>query len=206
MKQGAAPLPVDVSRETEERLNELVALLLVWNKTINLISRGDEKLVWQRHVRDSLALVALMSTDLTRATDLGSGAGFPGLVLAIATGTHFDLIEADQRKCAFLREAARKTAAPVTIHPTRIESARVPPAMLITARALAPLVTLLGWAAPLLALGGICLFPKGRGVTEELTAAAIEWQMRVERLPSATDPTSTILRISEIARVGPSNQ
>jgi 16S rRNA (guanine527-N7)-methyltransferase len=112
-------------------------------------------------------------------------------------------VEADQRKCAFLREAARATAAPVTIHPTRIEALHLPPQRLVTARALAPLPTLLAWAVPLLAPDGICLFPKGRSVEDELTAAAREWHMRVERFPSPTDPAATFLRLSEITRAGP---
>ena len=99
-----------------------------------------------------------------RAIDLGSGAGFPGLILALATSSQFDLIEADQRKAAFLREAARVTGAPVRIHATRIESAGLAPAPLITARAVAPLSKLLALAAPLLAPGGHCLFLKGASV------------------------------------------
>ena len=122
-------------------------------------------------------------------------------MLAIATGIPFDLVEADHRKAAFLRAATRLTAAPATVHATRIEAAAIPRAPLITARALAPLDTLLGWAAPLLAPGGNCLFPKGRGVEDELTAAAAQWHMLVLRTPSRTDPSATILRISEIGSV-----
>lgn len=119
-------------------------------------------------------------------------------MLAIATGIPFDLVEADHRKAAFLREAARLTGAAATVHATRIEAATIAPARLVTARALAPLATLLGWASKLLAPGGICLFPKGRGAEDELTAAAAQWQMQVHRTTSRTDPSATILRISEI--------
>ncbi len=174
------------------------SLLLRWQKTINLISPRDIELVWTRHIADSLQLAALIPPDTDRAIDLGSGAGLPGLVLAIATGIPFDLVEADHRKAAFLREAARLTGAAATVHATRIEAATIAPARLVTARALAPLATLLGWASKLLAPGGICLFPKGRGAEDELTAAAAQWQMQVHRTTSRTDPSATILRISEI--------
>ena len=138
-----------------------------------------------------------------RAIDLGSGAGFPGLILALATGTPFDLIEADQRKAAFLREAARVTGAPVRVHATRIESAGLAPAPLVTARAVAPLSKLLALAAPLLAPGGQCLFLKGASVQSELTHAAAQWHMHVERIPSRTAPDACILRISNPSRVIP---
>ncbi|HEX7200391.1 MAG TPA: RsmG family class I SAM-dependent methyltransferase [Dongiaceae bacterium] len=134
--------------------------------------------------------------------DLGSGGGLPGLVLAIATGRPFHLVEADQRKAAFLREAARATAAPATIHACRIEALDLPPAPVITARALAALTVLLGMAHRFLAPGGICVFPKGRSVTDELTQAAAEWHMVITQTASSTDPAATLLRISEIRRVG----
>ncbi len=156
-----------------------------------------------RHIADSLQLVPLMPPALDRAIDLGSGAGFPGLILALATGVPFDLIEADQRKAAFLREAARITGAPVHVHAVRIEAADLPPAPLITARALAPLPKLLGLAAPLLAPGGQCLFLKGADVQTELTHAAAQWHMQVERIPSRTAPDACILRISDLSRVVP---
>jgi 16S rRNA (guanine527-N7)-methyltransferase len=123
--------------------------------------------------------------------------------LAIATGVRFDLIEADQRKAAFLREAARITGASVQVHATRIETTRILPASLITARAIAPLPKLLSLAAPLLASGGICLFMKGANVQAELTEAASQWHMQVEILPSQTAPEACILRISDLSRVVP---
>ena len=198
------PTEIDtVSRETRQRLAAYVDLLLRWQRTIHLISQHDVAQVWTRHIDDALQLLPLIPPGTDRGIDLGSGAGLPGLVLAIATGIPFDLIEADHRKAAFLREAARLTAAPATVHATRIEAAAIPRAPLITARALAPLDTLLGWAAPLLAPGGTCLFPKGRGVEDELTTAAARWHMHVLRTPSRTDPSATILRISEIGSVQP---
>lgn len=183
-------------------LKRYVELLLQWNRTINLISRKDEAVVWDRHIVDSLALMPLLPPDFTHAVDLGSGGGLPGIVLAICTGKPFHLVESDQRKCAFLREAARALDLRVTVHAARIEAVQLPPAPLITARALAPLTVLLGWSARLLAPGGICVFPKGRSVDEELTAAVSEWHMKVESITSPTDHAARILRISEIERVG----
>ncbi len=191
-----------VSRETQARLEEYIALLLRWNHTINLIARGDEVTVWERHVVDSLGLVRLLPRDFSHAVDIGSGGGFPGLVLAIATDRLFHLVESDQRKATFLREAIRATGASATVHATRIETVTISPAPVITARAAAALPTLLRWSARLLTPGGVCIFPKGRGVEDELTAAGNEWNMRVERFSSPTDSSATILRISEVTRSG----
>ena len=188
----------EVSRE---KIRQLCALLLRWNRTINLISRDDEPLIWERHVADSIQLVTLMTPPPGRAIDLGSGAGFPGLILALASGVPFELIEADRRKAAFLRQAVRLTDAPATVHPVRIQAARLAPAPLITARALAPLPRLLDLAAPFLAPGGQCLFLKGAGVEAELTDAARQWHMRVQQIPSRTAPNASILRISNLSRV-----
>jgi 16S rRNA (guanine527-N7)-methyltransferase len=184
-----------------EALERFAVLLARWNRTVNLISARDAALIWDRHIADSLQLVPLMQPLPARAIDLGSGAGFPGLILALATGVLFDLIEADQRKAAFLREAARVTGAPVCIHAVRIETAVLGPVSLITARATAPLPKLLALAAPLLAPGGRCLFPKGTKAQAELTHAAAQWHMRVERIASRTDPDACILRISDLSRV-----
>lgn len=193
----------DVSRETQEALDRFVALLLRWNPTVNLLAQSDEPNVWDRHIADSLQLVPLVTSPPERAIDLGTGAGFPGLILALATGIQFDLIEADQRKAAFLREAARATGACVRIHATRIEAAKVAPAALITARALAPLPKLLELAAPLLAPGGMCLFMKGANADAELTHAATEWQMQADGIPSRTASGARILRITGLSRVPP---
>jgi 16S rRNA (guanine527-N7)-methyltransferase len=193
----------EVPRETLLALERFSALLLRWNRTVNLISPRDEPQLWERHIADSLQLVPLIDPLPDRAIDLGSGAGFPGLILAIATGMPFDLIEADQRKAAFLREAIRITGAPARIHGVRIESAKLAPAPLITARALAPLPKLLDLASPRLASGGHCLFLKGANVQTELTHAAAQWHMQVECLPSRTAPHACILRISNLNRVIP---
>src|SRR5271165_2692622 len=187
-----------MSKDVAARLDSYVAMLLRWNATVNLIAAHDVDAVRGRHVNDCLQLIPLLPPDCDRGIDIGSGAGLPGLVLAIATGIAFDLIEADRRRAAFLREAARVTKAPVTVHAARIEALELPPARLITARALARLPRLLALATPKLAKNGVCLFLKGAGAGTELTEAGREWHMRVEQIPSRTDPYATILRISEI--------
>jgi 16S rRNA (guanine527-N7)-methyltransferase len=192
--------PVDVSREALEGLNRLTSLLLRWNSTVNLVARADEPFLWERHISDSLQLVPLIAGEIMRGIDLGSGAGFPGLILALATRIPFDLVEADRRKAAFLREAARVTGAPVQVHAIRAETAELPPAPLITARAVAPLPRLLALAAPLLTPGGVCLFLKGAKVDSELTHAEAEWQMHVDGVPSRTAPGARILRITGLSR------
>jgi 16S rRNA (guanine527-N7)-methyltransferase len=176
-------------------------LVVRWNSRINLVGRADIGKLHERHILDALQLADFVPPGILRAVDLGSGAGFPGLVLAIATGVHFDLIESDQRKAAFLREAARITAAPAKVHACRIEVASVAPADLVTARALAPLPDLLPLAHRFLSDRGVALFPKGASADQELTGAAAKWNMRIERFPSQTDAAGVILRLSEVRSV-----
>jgi 16S rRNA (guanine(527)-N(7))-methyltransferase RsmG len=195
--------PFGVSRGTEERLRAYVDLLLQWNRRINLVSARSAEDVWRRHVVDSLQLLPLLPAGPAPLLDIGAGAGFPGLVLAAATGRGASLVEADKRKAAFLLEASgRLGLAGVEVHAKRIEDVELPRARLLTARALAPLPTLLRHAHALLAPDGAALFPKGRTAEEELTSASRDWMMRVERFPSRTDPASTIFRISEIRPAG----
>lgn len=182
------------------RLRLFTELLLRWNGTINLISRGDLPHLWTRHIADSLQLGSLPGSLPARAIDLGSGAGFPGLILSIAHGLPVDLIEQDRRKCAFLREAVLMTRAPATVHAVAIGKAAVEPAPLVIARGLASVSRLLDHAEPLLAPGGECWFPKTQGVDAELADAERHWRMRVERFPSLTDPRGVILRLSGIGR------
>ena len=189
-----------VSASATARLRQFEDLLLRWNATLNLIAARDSTVVWDRHIADSLQLVGLMPAGIDRAIDLGTGGGFPGLVLAIATGVRFDLIESDQRKAAFLRTAVLATEAPATVHCCRIEDAAVPSAPLVTARALAPLPRLLPLAARLVADGGVCLLLKGAKVEQELAQAARDWTMSVDRTPSRTGADGMVLRISGLTR------
>ncbi|MBV8397238.1 MAG: class I SAM-dependent methyltransferase, partial [Acetobacteraceae bacterium] len=117
----------DLPRETRDRLEAFAALLARWNHRINLVSPRDLPHLWERHIADSLQLIDLLDPPRTCGIDIGSGAGFPGLILAIATGIPFHLIEADQRKASFLREAARVTAAPARVYAVRAEAAQLPP-------------------------------------------------------------------------------
>jgi 16S rRNA (guanine527-N7)-methyltransferase len=183
-------------------LQRFADLLLRWNTTLNLIAARDTSVVWDRHIADSLQLAPLIPAGITRAVDLGSGGGFPGLLLAIATGVTFDLIEADRRKAAFLRTAILETGAPAHVHCCRIEDANIPPAALVTARALAPMPSLLPLAARMLTRDGICLFLKGAKVEEELAAAERDWTMSVERIPSRTSPDGVILRVGQLRKKG----
>ncbi|MFC0388004.1 16S rRNA (guanine(527)-N(7))-methyltransferase RsmG [Muricoccus vinaceus] len=199
------PPPSAVSRETEQRLESFLGLLLRWNARINLVAERDAETLRRRHVADSLQLLSLLPPGQGPAADLGTGGGFPGLVLATAdTARPWHLVESDKRKAAFLTTAAAELGlSHVTVHACRIEAATLPLLALLTARALAPLPVLLGHAARLLAPDGSALFPKGRTAESELTAASADWTMQVERFESRTEPDATILRITGIRRAGP---
>lgn len=192
-----------VSRETEERLREFQCLLEHWNRRINLVSRTTLNDLWQRHILDSAQLFPLAPPGARTWLDLGSGAGFPGIVCAIlAVGRRdpiaFTLVESDTRKAAFLRESARRLDLAIRIEDIRIEDSTAPPQDVITARALAPLDRLLGYAAPFAHAGTRLLFPKGQNAESELTTARQAWHIRTVRVPSRTDPKGMILVISEV--------
>lgn len=191
----------DVSRETLARLKRYLELLEKWNRRINLVGRGTMDDPWRRHMLDSAQLRPLIPDSATSLADLGSGAGFPGLVLAIMGVENVHLIEADRKKCAFLREVARETGTSVTIHNERVEEIESFQADIITSRAVAPLAKLLDMAASLISEHSILLFLKGRNVDRELTEAAKEWNMRMEQIPSRTDSEGSILRLEAISRV-----
>jgi 16S rRNA (guanine527-N7)-methyltransferase len=193
----------DVSRETLDRLIAHAETLTRWQARINLVGPSTLPALWHRHFLDSAQLVPHLPPDSGRPIlDFGSGAGFPGLVLAIMSGRPVHLVESDTRKAAFLREAARAAGVSnrVTIHATRVE--RLPPlsAGTITARALAGLPQLLDWAAPHASDGAVCLFLKGKRYHEELTEANYAWYINSDTVPSATDPDAVLLRITEFHR------
>ena len=187
-----------VSRETLARLQTYVDLLKSWNPRINLVSAASLTDVWRRHILDTGQLLEYLPEEARVLVDLGSGAGFPGLVLAILGVPEVHLIESDRRKAEFLREAARVSRTPVTIHAHRIEAVPGFPADVVTARALAPLAQLLEWSAPFLAERTVCLFLKGAEGLNELTAASQRWIMQTQVLASLTDPTGHILRVEEL--------
>jgi 16S rRNA (guanine527-N7)-methyltransferase len=191
-----------VSRETLARLEAYVGLLAQWSARINLVGRDTLADPWRRHILDSAQLLPLLPAGAASLLDLGSGAGLPGLILAILGIAGVHLVEADSRKCAFLREAARVTGAAVTIHNARIEAIRPFPVDVVTARALAPLDRLIALAAPFLAPGSLCLFLKGARAEDELTEAQRHWTMDVSTFPSRSDPRGVVLRLERIARAG----
>ena len=191
---------LDVSRETLDRLRAYAELLVKWQKAINLVAPASLPDLWGRHILDSGQLARLAPLDALWL-DLGSGAGFPGLVIAILGAREIRLVESDARKCAFLREAARITSAPAQILNARIDDVASFHADVVTARALAPLAKLLGFASPFLGAQSVALFPKGQDVGAELTEAHRNWRMRVERHPSLTDERAAILRLTEVEHV-----
>ncbi|GAA0297244.1 16S rRNA (guanine(527)-N(7))-methyltransferase RsmG [Rhodovulum strictum] len=197
----------DVSRETSERLAGFAALLRKWNPVINLVARSTLDALEERHLVDSAQLFQHLPPSARRWADLGSGGGFPGLVIAIlaaeqAPDLTVELIESDQRKATFLRTAARELGlGNVTVLAERIESLPPRHADVISARALAPLTELLDHAERHLAEDGIALFPKGARHGEELDAALASWRFDVQKIPSTTDPQAVILKIGGIARV-----
>ena len=195
-----------VSRETLDRLDRFVAELLSWRQRMNLIAPSTVPILWTRHVADSLQLLALAPQVKTWA-DLGSGAGFPGLVLACALadtpGVTVHLVESNGKKASFLREAARVTGVPAVIHAVRIVdfvNNQTGGIEVVTARALAPLPELLSATYPLLKNGTVGLFPKGQDVEAELTAATKCWNIQSSLEPSLTDPRARIVRITGIGR------
>jgi 16S rRNA (guanine527-N7)-methyltransferase len=194
----------DVSRETSARLDLLIAELGRWQRVKNLVGPATLGEIWTRHIADSLQLLAIEPQAL-RWLDLGSGAGFPGLVIAIALserpGAEVHLVESNSRKCAFLRHVGRATGAPARIHERRLETAVEEFAgtvEIVTARALAPLADLLGWTQALLKTGAVGLFPKGREVQAELTEAAESWRLETDLIPSRTDPDARIVRVRSL--------
>ena len=195
-----------VSHETLSQLKVYADLLKRWQKTVNLVAPSTLDDVWHRHFADSAQLWHLASPGDIHWLDLGSGAGFPGLVLAIMAsetgGTRHTLIESDTRKAAFLREVARETGTAVEIVADRIElpatAAKVGEVNCVTARALAPLVRLLPLVAPFFGQASVGLFLKGRDVTAELEDAALSWAFQPELVASVTDRDGRILKLAQL--------
>jgi 16S rRNA (guanine527-N7)-methyltransferase len=191
-------LGLDVSRETAARLEALVSTLERWQKAINLVGRTTLGDVWHRHVLDSAQLKPLIPEGAKTLTDLGSGAGFPGLIVAaLRPDLEVTLVESDARKAAFLGEAARRMEleTPPKIVVGRIEAVPPAPADVITARALAPLGQLLAWADRHRSDTAICLFHKGKGWQAEVTEAMKDWDIPLKTFNSVTDLDAVILRI-----------
>jgi 16S rRNA (guanine527-N7)-methyltransferase len=202
-----APLtPEDFRRQTGidaatlDRFEAYFDLLKSWQRRINLIGARTLDDVWRRHMLDSAQLFPLVPTGSKSLLDIGSGAGFPGLILAILGVPNVQLVESDGRKCAFLREAARITATEITLHRARIERLKPFAVDTITARACAPLDKLLGLAHGFSGKNTVYLFPKGRNVEQELTESQKKWMMKVSRIKSLTDSYAKILQIEDCQR------
>ena len=198
-------LGAPVSRETTEQLDLLVATLERWQQAINLVGRTTLDEVWVRHVLDSAQVVPLIPAEARALADLGSGGGFPGLVIAaLRPDLHVTLIESDARKAAFLGEAGRrmslKNQPKVVV--SRIEKAPAAAADVVTARALAPLSQLLEWAHPHRTAPAICLFHKGKGWQGEVAEAKKDWDFPCQTFPSVTDRDAVLLRIGPTTSSG----
>ena len=196
-----------VSRETLERLDRVVALLLTWQSTTNLIASSTIPYLWTRHIADSLQLLDVLP-DARTWVDMGSGAGFPGLVLAIALagkpGACAHLVESNAKKSAFLREAIRVAACPAVVHHMRIEDFLgrfAGTADAVTARALSPLKVLIDQSVTLISKGALGVFPKGQDASSELAEANKYWSMKSTVVPSRTDQRSSILVIHSADKV-----
>jgi 16S rRNA (guanine527-N7)-methyltransferase len=210
---------VGVSRETLGRLDRFAELLLAWQSRINLISASTVSALWTRHIADSLQLLELVEPPAASShpgmsgevwLDLGSGAGFPGIVIACARaevpGTRVHLVESNLKKVSFLREVVRETKVPAIVHAARIET--MAPALggtvdYVTARALAPLPELFEMIAPFLKKGAKALLPKGQDLGRELTAATKNWNIEAHSVPSKTSKTGRILIVHALSKRGP---
>jgi 16S rRNA (guanine527-N7)-methyltransferase len=192
-----------VSRDTLARLQAYAGLLATWSARINLVAASTLVDRWRRHFLDSAQLLPLIPAGAECLVDLGSGAGFPGLVLAIMGMKGVELVESDARKCAFLREAARVAGAAVTIHNARIETVPPHPVAVVTARGCAPLDRLLSYSQRFIGPETVCLFPKGEQARQEVALAQQQWEFDVATHPSHTDPRGVVLCLSRVRRREP---
>jgi 16S rRNA (guanine527-N7)-methyltransferase len=203
---GSAPWSLDnVSRETLADLQAYMQLLEKWNKAINLVAKSTIDDAWNRHILDSAQLFPHAAAGNTWA-DIGSGGGFPGMVIAILAKSwrpdlRVTLIEADQRKAVFLREVARATNTPVKLLSQRIET--VPPlgADTLSARAFAPLDVMMPYVAQHMATDGVALLPKGSHYPQEVANARKSWNFDCQIMPSQTNAEAVILKIQGVRRV-----
>lgn len=198
----------NVSRETAGKLDLLATELVRWQAIKNLVGPATLSDIWQRHIADSLQLTALAPGPGTWL-DIGSGGGFPGLVVAIlrtdqGLGTTH-LVESNGRKCAFLRHITRLTQVDARVHETRIEdfvAGLTEPVHVVSARAVAPLEKLLTWTNGLLRKGTLGIFPKGQDVDKELRIAATSWDFEAELRPSLTDRDGRIVLVRMSSQPG----
>ena len=196
---------IDVSRETIDRLNQLESIVLKWNPNINLIAKSTVDNIWVRHILDSAQLFQYAQPNVSTWLDIGSGGGFPGIVMAamsvgLSYKTDFTFVESDQRKAAFLRAAVRELDLKVTILAERIEEISPQNAEVITARALKSVTELLPMLRRHLAPDGVAILPKGRTFADEIFVARQNWQFSMSEQISITDVDACILIVKDITR------
>ena len=195
-----------VSRETNERLSHYIDLLRKWNPSINLVAKSTIQSAWTRHIIDSAQVFDMVEGPVAHWADLGSGGGFPGLVIAImamdvGSPRKVSLVESDARKCAFLRTVIRETGAKADVVNARIEEVEPLGADVLSARALADLSSLLGFAERHMTSEGVALFPKGENWQKEVQAAQSKWRFDYQFVKSETETGPVILRITGVSRV-----
>lgn len=195
------PFLKSVSRETIEKLEIYISLLQQWNKKINLVSQQGMDQVWKRHVYDSFQLIRYLDSSVKSIADLGSGGGFPGLILALSTDIPVILIESDMRKTIFLREVLRQTKTQATVLCQRIENVNAISVDVVTARALTSLTQLLEFSKNILNKNGYCLFLKGRSVNLEIEEAQKNWKINYKTFSSQTNADGVIVKINQFERV-----
>lgn len=207
MNNPYSPQDLNVSRETFERLEVLADLLVKWNRRINLVSNQTIPNLWERHIADSAQILSTVTPDNNMHwVDIGSGGGFPGLVVAAASPdwgvtTRLTMIESDIRKCSFLRSALREMGVKGEVICARIESAPPQNADIISARALSDLSKLLEFSDLHLSPTGTAVFPKGVSWKKEVEAAQESWSFTYEAITSNTQEGAVILKIGDISRV-----
>lgn len=189
---------LSVSHETLDRLSLYRELLIKWQGKVNLVSNDSIADSWKRHFLDSLQLINHIPDLNLRMIDMGSGAGFPGMAIAIYGAPNVHLIESDSKKVLFLREVARITKTNIAIHHERVERLRGITGDVILSRALSDLSKLLDYAFPYISYGTICLFPKGKNYTKEIEEAKTKWSFDHDIIPSITDSQGVILKISHL--------
>ncbi len=189
---------VSVSRETIEKLETYATLLLRWQSKINLISTNSLQQAWHRHFLDSAQIYLMSPKKASSVIDVGTGAGFPGLVLSIMGMKNVQLVEQNKKKCAFLYEVIRETEATATVHPCNIENLLVKDYDVVLARAFMPLDGLLKVVSPFLGKDTLGIFPKGARVNQELTAASKNWKMTTVIKQSITSPDGKIVLVKDL--------
>lgn len=197
---------LDVSRETFERLQTYEALIRKWNPAINLVAKSTLAELWSRHIEDSAQIGTYLAPEIRIWADFGSGGGLPGIVLAIlalerSPNTAFHLVESDQRKATFLRQAAQTLGLKVQVHTQRVEVLAPLGADVVSARALASLRMLCGFAARHLAPTGFAIFPKGANFVDEVEDARQEWNFDLDERVSLTHSDARLLRVKSIHHV-----